>query len=58
MVKLRYAVSRTTDDRWPIVFREDCERTLIGDEGLLDLIERLGVEGYDIVDALPEKDKP
>lgn len=50
---IRYAYSRNSDDRWPIMFRPDCERTLCDwrgeSEGLLDLIQRLDRGGYDLI---------
>lgn len=58
-IKVRYAVSRTSDDVWPIYFRPDCERTFCdgyGDsEGLLEIIENLDKAGYDLLNELPER---
>lgn len=58
----RYAVSRISDDRWPIYFRPDCERTYPTvpypyGQGLLDLIEELDKCGYDLLDKLPKINK-
>lgn len=49
----RIAYSRTSTDRFPIMFRSDCERTLCDwqgcSEGLLDVILRLDKAGYDLI---------
>ncbi len=51
---VKYAISRTSNDRWPITFRPDCERTPCDwkgeSEGLLEVIQRLNRCGYDLVD--------
>jgi len=49
----RYALSRTTNDRWSITFRPDCDRTMFDpitgkDESLIELIQRLDNSGYDL----------
>ena len=54
----RYALSRTTNDRYPIHFRNDCERTYFDgqgkDIGLFDLIIQLDKAGYDIIHSREE----
>jgi hypothetical protein len=50
----RYALSRTTNDRWPIEFRPDRERTYFNpstgkDESLLEVMKRLDKSGYDLL---------
>lgn len=49
MIIVRFALSRTSNDRFPIPFRGDCERTLGGGEGLFDLMVRLNRAGYDLM---------
>lgn len=56
---IRYALSRKSNDRWPIHFKPDCERTLSNpltgqDESLFDLIQRLDKAGYDLVHTRKE----
>lgn len=55
MITVRYALSRTSDDRFPIEFREDCERTCCdrfgNSEGLLELMEKLDRAGYDLINS-------
>lgn len=51
----RYAVSRTSNDRYPIYFRNDCERTLFDldtgkDKSLVEVVEELDSRGYDLID--------
>lgn len=59
LFKQRYAVSRTSSDRWPVIFRPDCERTLPNwpdnpdGEGYLEMREKLNNAGYDLLDELP-----
>lgn len=43
----RYALSRTSNDRWPIEFLPDCEITTKG-ETLLNVLESLNKSGYDL----------
>jgi hypothetical protein len=54
-MKLRYALSRTTNDRWPIEFQDTCERTACdkhgNSEGLITLFIRLDRAGYDLVNS-------
>lgn len=51
----RYALSRTTNDRYPIEFRPDCERTFSNgygvDETLVEVRVRLDLNGYDLIDS-------
>lgn len=57
-MRVRYAVSRTSSDRFPVTFRPDCERTPCdwrGDsETYMEVKERLNIGGYDLVDELPD----
>jgi hypothetical protein len=58
-VRVRYAVSRDIHDWFPIFFRPDCERTVFdpstgNDESLYDLIQRLDVAGYDLLETPPK----
>jgi len=55
----RYALSRTLDDRFPIQFRPNCERTVFDrftgtDESLVEVIERLNKAGYDLINSREE----
>lgn len=56
-MKVRYAIHRTSDDRYPIMFQPHCERTVcdsIGNsEALFDLLISLDKAGWDLVDELP-----
>lgn len=52
-----YAISRTSEDRFPVMFRPECDRTYFDprngtDEGLLEMIVRLDKAGYDLVSTL------
>ena len=54
----RYALSRTSNDRYPIHFRPDCERTFTNrygvDETLLEIMVRLDLSGYDLIHSREE----
>lgn len=52
---MRYAVCRKTGDRFPVEFRDNCERTpfdpITGrDESLVEVIARLHAAGYQLED--------
>lgn len=56
---LRYALSKTSNDRFPIEFRLDCERTYFDrntgkDETLIEVIERLDKAGYLLLNSREE----
>ena len=51
---IRVALHRKSDSRYPIEFRPDCERTYFEpvtgkDETLVQVIERLDRQGYDLI---------
>jgi len=58
MIKIRYALSRTSDDHFPIHFDLETETTisnwLVNSEELIKTIERLDHEGYDLFNSLEE----
>lgn len=59
-MRFYYAVSRIDDDRWPIEFRGDCERTRFDvqtgkDRSLVEVIMDLDRRGYDLFFELPER---
>lgn len=53
--RIRYALNKTTGDRWPIEFRPNCERTKFNaqtgqDQSLLEVMEELLRNGYELVE--------
>lgn len=46
---IRVVVNPKTHDRWPVEFRNDCERTYPDDEGLYDLRERAYKNSYEVI---------
>lgn len=59
MIMIRYALSKTSEDSFPILFRPDCERTFFDprtglDRSLLEVKENLNKNGYDLFESLEE----
>ena len=57
MSKVRYAVSKDSNDSFPVLFRPECERTYFDhetgkDESLVEVIERLSSAGYELKDRV------
>lgn len=60
-IKIRWAVHKSGNDWFPIIFRPECERTLFDrntgkDESLLEVMERLDKAGYELRGQPPEKE--
>lgn len=56
MIAVYIVKSRTSDDKFPVYLRSDCDRTFFDlrtgkDESLFDLINRYNQLGYDVLEA-------
>ena len=57
-MRMRWAVHNSGKDWYPIMFKDNCERTFFDrqtgeDESLMEVKERLEKAGYELVDESP-----
>lgn len=62
MMKIRYAVHKTSNDWFPVMFRGDCERTFFDrntgkDESMVEVMERLAKCDYELRDQPPKREE-